>query len=484
MSEQADFGLVGLAVMGENLVLNVESRGYSVCVFNRTTSKVDDFLAGRASGKNIIGAHSVEELVAKLSRPRKIMVMVKAGPPVDAFIEQLLPHLDQGDIVIDGGNSHYPDTIRRTADLAEKGISFIGTGVSGGEEGALKGPSIMPGGDPKAWPEVKPIFQAIAAKVEDGSPCCEWVGSDGAGHYVKMVHNGIEYGDMQLICEAYQLMGAGLGMSAPELHEVFTKWNEGVLDSYLIEISRDILAKTDDDTGAPMIDVILDTAGQKGTGKWTSTSGLDLGVPIAQIAEAVFARCISALKEERVAASEVLSGPDTTFGGDREAFVNDLHDALYASKICSYAQGYQLLRAAAEEHGWELNYGEIALMWREGCIIRAQFLGHIKEAYERDPKLANLLLDQHFERIIEKAQAGWRNILTVSITLGIPMPAIGSALSYFDSYRSERLPANLLQAQRDYFGAHTYERIDKPRGEFFHTDWSGLGGATSSTYDV
>ena len=471
MSEQADFGLVGLAVMGENLVLNIESRGYSVCVFNRTTGKVDDFLAGRASGKNIIGAHSVEELVAKLSRPRKIMVMVKAGPPVDAFIEQLLPHLDQGDIVIDGGNSHYPDTIRRTADLAGKGISFIGTGVSGGEEGALKGPSIMPGGDPKAWPEVKPIFQAIAAKVGDGSPCCEWVGSDGAGHYVKMVHNGIEYGDMQLICEAYQLMGAGLGMSAPELHEVFAKWNEGVLDSYLIEISRDILAKADDDTGKPMVDVILDTAGQKGTGKWTSTSGLDLGVPIAQIAEAVFARCISALKEERVAASEVLHGPDTTFDGDREAFVNDLHDALYASKICSYAQGYQLLRAAAEEHGWELNYGEIALMWRGGCIIRAAFLENIKDAFDRNPGLANLLLDPHFSRIIMKSQDAWR----------VPVPSMSAALNYYDSYRCARLPANLLQAQRDYFGAHTYERVDKARGDFFHTNWTGRGGTTAAT---
>ncbi|MDP7397526.1 MAG: decarboxylating NADP(+)-dependent phosphogluconate dehydrogenase [Lentisphaeria bacterium] len=481
MSEQADFGLVGLAVMGENLVLNIESRGYSVCVFNRTTGKVDDFLAGRASGKNIIGAHSVEELVAKLSRPRKIMVMVKAGPPVDAFIEQLLPHLDQGDIVIDGGNSHYPDTIRRTADLAGKGISFIGTGVSGGEEGALKGPSIMPGGDPKAWPEVKPIFQAIAAKVGDGSPCCEWVGSDGAGHYVKMVHNGIEYGDMQLICEAYQLMGAGLGMSAPELHEVFAKWNEGVLDSYLIEISRDILAKADDDTGKPMVDVILDTAGQKGTGKWTSTSGLDLGVPIAQIAEAVFARCISALKEERVAASEVLHGPDTTFDGDREAFVNDLHDALYASKICSYAQGYQLLRAAAEEHGWELNYGEIALMWRGGCIIRAAFLENIKDAFDRNPGLANLLLDPHFSRIIMKSQDAWRRVIKTAVDLGVPVPSMSAALNYYDSYRCARLPANLLQAQRDYFGAHTYERVDKARGDFFHTNWTGRGGTTAAT---
>ena len=481
MSEQADFELVGLAVMGENLVLNIESRGYSVCVFNRTTGKVDDFLAGRASGKNIIGAHSVEELVAKLSRPRKIMVMVKAGPPVDAFIEQLLPHLDQGDIVIDGGNSHYPDTIRRTADLAGKGISFIGTGVSGGEEGALKGPSIMPGGDPKAWPEVKPIFQAIAAKVGDGSPCCEWVGSDGAGHYVKMVHNGIEYGDMQLICEAYQLMGAGLGMSAPELHEVFAKWNEGVLDSYLIEISRDILAKADDDTGKPMVDVILDTAGQKGTGKWTSTSGLDLGVPIAQIAEAVFARCISALKEERVAASEVLHGPDTTFDGDREAFVNDLHDALYASKICSYAQGYQLLRAAAEEHGWELNYGEIALMWRGGCIIRAAFLENIKDAFDRNPGLANLLLDPHFSRIIMKSQDAWRRVIKTAVDLGVPVPSMSAALNYYDSYRCARLPANLLQAQRDYFGAHTYERVDKARGDFFHTNWTGRGGTTAAT---
>jgi 6-phosphogluconate dehydrogenase len=481
MSEQADFGLVGLAVMGENLVLNIESRGYSVCVFNRTVSKVDRFLSERAEGKNIIGAHSVEELCTKLSRPRKVMVMVKAGDPIDAFIEQVLPHLEAGDIVIDGGNSHFEDTIRRTNYLKARDISFIGTGVSGGEEGALTGPSIMPGGNPLAWPEVKPIFQAIAAKVDDGSPCCEWVGNDGAGHYVKMVHNGIEYGDMQLICEAYQLMNAGLGMGPAEMHGVFTKWNEGVLDSYLIEITRDILGKADDETGKPMVDVILDTAGQKGTGKWTSTSGLDLGVPIAQIAEAVFARCISALKEERVAASAVLTGPSSSFDGDRDAFIADLHDALYASKICSYAQGFQLMRAAAEEYGWDLNYGEVALMWRGGCIIRAGFLENIKAAFDTNPVLANLLLDPHFTEIVVRTQEAWRRVIKVAVDLGVAVPSMSAALNYYDSYRSARLPANLLQAQRDYFGAHTYERVDKPRGEFFHTNWTGRGGSTAAT---
>jgi 6-phosphogluconate dehydrogenase len=482
---QADFGLIGLAVMGENLVLNVESRGFSCAVYNRTTSKVDAFINGRAAGKNFIGAHSVEELVGALKRPRKVMLLVKAGWVVDSFIEQLVPHLEEGDIIIDGGNSYYEDSIRRTKELAEKGIRFIGTGVSGGEEGALTGPSIMPGGDPSAWPEVKEIFQAISAKVTDGSPCCEWVGSDGAGHYVKMVHNGIEYGDMQLICEAYQLMTVGLGMSPAEIGDVFEEWNAGALDSYLMEISRDIMRKTDDETGKPMVDVILDTAGQKGTGKWTSTSGLDLGVPIPQIAEAVFARCISAIKEQRVRASEVLPGPDASFSGDRDAFIKQLHDALYASKICSYAQGYQLMQAAAEEFDWELNYCDIALMWRGGCIIRAAFLEEIKTAFDNNPTLENLLLDKYFQDIVVSAQANWRNVVKTAVELGVPVPSLSSALNYYDSYRSARLPANLLQAQRDYFGCHTYERLDKPRGEFFHTNWTGRGGTTAATtYDV
>jgi 6-phosphogluconate dehydrogenase len=484
MSELADFGLVGLAVMGENLVLNVESRGYTCAVYNRTVSKVDAFIEGRAAGKRFIGAHSIEELCASLKRPRKVMLLVKAGAPVDAFIEQLIPHLEPGDIIIDGGNSHYDDSIRRTREVTEKGLLYIGTGVSGGEEGALTGPSIMPGGSPEAWEHVKPIFQACSAKVDDGSPCCEWVGSDGAGHYVKMVHNGIEYGDMQLICEAYNLMGTA-GMDAAEMHEVFAEWNEGPLDSYLIEITRDILAKEDEETGQPMVDVILDTAGQKGTGKWTSVSGLDLGVPIPQIAEAVFARCISAVKEQRVEASKHLPGPETEFDGDRATLISQLHDALYASKICSYAQGYQQLAAAAEHYNWDLNYGEIALMWRGGCIIRAAFLENIKEAFERDPELTNLMLDPYFQKIVIDAQDAWRAVIKTAIELGVPVPSMSSALNYYDSYRSARLPANLLQAQRDYFGCHTYERVDKPRGEFFHTNWTGRGGTTSaSTYSL
>ena len=484
MSELADFGLVGLAVMGENLVLNVESRGYTCAVYNRTVSKVDTFIEGRAAGKNFIGCHSIEELCANLKRPRKVMLLVKAGWPVDAFIEQLIPHLEPGDIIIDGGNSHYDDSIRRTKEVTDKGLLYIGTGVSGGEEGALTGPSIMPGGSPEAWEHVKPIFQACSAKVADGSPCCEWVGSDGAGHYVKMVHNGIEYGDMQLICEAYNLMCAA-GMTPIEMHEVFAEWNEGPLDSYLIEITRDILAYVDEETGQPMVDVILDTAGQKGTGKWTSVSGLDLGVPIPQIAEAVFARCISAVKEQRVEASKHLPGPEVSFEGDRATLISQLHDALYASKICSYAQGYQQLAAAAEHYNWDLNYGEIALMWRGGCIIRARFLENIKEAFERDPQLTNLLLDPYFQKIVIDAQDAWRAVIKTAIDLGVPVPSLSSALNYYDSYRSARLPANLLQAQRDYFGCHTYERVDKPRGEFFHTNWTGRGGTTSaSTYNA
>jgi len=478
-------GLIGLAVMGENLILNMESHGFSVAVYNRTTSKVDDFINGRAKGKNIVGTHSIEELVENLESPRKIMLMIKAGKPVDEFIELLIPHLSKGDIIIDGGNSYFPDTIRRTKYLEEKGFYYIGTGVSGGEEGALKGPSIMPGGSPEAWSHVKPIFQAIAAKVADGSPCCEWVGSDGAGHFVKMVHNGIEYGDMQMICEAYSLMANGLGMRPDEMHEVFAEWNEGDLDSYLIEITRDIMAKKDDETGKPMIDVILDTAGQKGTGKWTSEAALDLGIPAMTIAEAVFARAMSAIKEERVAAAKELSGPARKLEGDKQEIVDMIRQALYASKICSYAQGFQLMRAAAEEYKWELQFGEIALMWREGCIIRAQFLEKIKAAFDEQPDLSNVLLDSYFKDAIEKNQSAWRQVVALAVRAGIPVPAFSSALAYYDSYRSDRLPANLLQAQRDYFGAHTYERIDKPRGEFFHTNWTGRGGKTaSSTYNA
>ena len=486
MSEpSADIGLIGLAVMGENLVLNMESRGYTVAVFNRTTSKVDEFINGRGKGKKLVGAHTVKDLVAALKKPRKVMIMVKAGAPVDAVIDEVAPLLEPGDILIDGGNTHYPDTTRRTQALEKKGLLFVGTGVSGGEEGALKGPSIMPGGNPKAWPHVKPIFQAIAAKVADGTPCCDWVGAEGAGHYVKMVHNGIEYGDMQLICEAYQLMKDLLGMDAPSMSEVFGRWNTGKLDSYLIEITRDILAFKDEATGKPLVDLILDTAGQKGTGKWTVTSALDLGVPLTLIAEAVFARCLSAQKEERVAASKVLSGPTPKYEGDKAAFIDDIENALYASKLVSYAQGYALMNAMAKESGWEINNGGVALMWRGGCIIRSAFLGKIKEAFDRDPKLANLLLDPYFTGEVTKAQAGWRRVCAAAASQGIPIPAMTSALSYFDGYRTGRLPANLLQAQRDYFGAHTYERADKRRGEFFHTNWTGRGGTTSSsTYNV
>lgn len=481
---KADIGLIGLAVMGENLVMNMESKGFTVAVFNRSTNKVTAFVEGRAKGKNIIGTYSIQELVDKLEKPRKIMLMVKAGKPVDDFIDMIIPYLDNGDIIIDGGNSHFPDTIRRTKYVEEKGLLYIGTGVSGGEEGALKGPSIMPGGSTAAWQFVKPIFQAIAAKVEDGSPCCDWVGENGAGHFVKMVHNGIEYGDMQLICEAYQLMKNLLGMSADDMHEVFNEWNEGELDSYLIEITRDILGFKDED-GKPMVDKILDTAGQKGTGKWTAIASLDEGIPLTLIGEAVYARCLSAIKEERVSASKVLSGPTPEFKGDKKAFINDIKNALYASKIVSYAQGYTLMRAAAETYGWNLNYGGIALMWRGGCIIRSILLGKMKEAFDKNPGLTNLLLDPFFKEKVEAAQQSWRRVATVALENGIPVPAFTTALCYYDGYRSERLPANLLQAQRDYFGAHTYERIDKPRGEFFHTDWTGRGGKTaSSTYIV
>ncbi len=477
---KADIGVVGLAVMGENLILNMESKGFTVACYNRTTSKVDDFIAGRASGKNIIGTHSIEELCASLTRPRKVMLMVKAGTAVDAFIEQVLPHLEPGDIIIDGGNTHFPDSTRRTRDIEKAGLLYVGTGVSGGEEGALLGPSIMPGGSPAAWEHVKPIFQKICAFTDEGEPCCDWVGEGGAGHFVKMVHNGIEYGDMQMICEVFQFMQAGLGMTYDEMHDVFAEWNTGELDSYLIEITRDILGHREED-GTPTLDLILDTAGQKGTGKWTATSALDLGQPLTLIGEAVFSRCLSALKDERVAASSVLKGPTTSFAGDKAAMINDLRQALYASKIISYAQGYQLMRAAAHEYGWHLNYGGIALMWRGGCIIRSAFLGRIKEAYDRDPALTNLLLDPFFKEATANAQAAWRNVAAEAIRLGLPMPAVTSALSFYDGYRCARLPANLLQAQRDYFGAHTYERLDKTRGEFFHTNWTGHGGSTASS---
>jgi 6-phosphogluconate dehydrogenase len=481
---QADIGVVGLAVMGENLILNMESKGFTVACFNRTTKKVKKFVEGRAQGKNIIGTSSIEELVGALQRPRKVMIMVKAGAAVDDMIDQILPHLDDGDILIDGGNSLFTDTIRRTEYVESHGKLYIGTGVSGGEEGALIGPSIMPGGSRKAWESVRPIFQAIAAKVDDGTPCCDWVGDNGAGHFVKMVHNGIEYGDIQLICEAYHIMRELLGMSANEIHSVFKEWNEGELQSYLIEITRDILAFKDTD-GQPLVDKILDTAGQKGTGKWTAIAALDEGVPLTLIGEAVFARCLSALKEERVRAATILHGPDCQFDGDRKAFVDDLRSALYASKIISYAQGYTLMRAAAKTNGWDLNYGGIALLWRGGCIIRSVFLGKIKEAFDRNPELPNLLLDPFFRERVESAQMNWRKVCGTALIHGVPIPALTAALTYYDGYRCERLPANLLQAMRDYFGAHTYERVDRPRGEFSHTDWTGHGGATSaSTYNA
>lgn len=484
MEKKADIGLIGLAVMGENLVLNMESKGYTVAVYNRSYEKVENFVTGRGKDKNIIGTSDLKELVASLKSPRKVMIMVKAGKPVDDLIDTLIPLMDKGDIIIDGGNTHFPDTDRRTAHVESKGLLFIGTGVSGGEEGALKGPSIMPGGSPAAWPHVKDIFQSISATVEDGTPCCDWVGENGAGHFVKMVHNGIEYGDMQLICEAYQIMKDHLGMSADEMHLVFDEWNRGELDSYLIEITRDIMGFRDED-GEPMVEKILDTAGQKGTGKWTGITALDLGIPLTLIGESVFSRCLSAQKDERVAASKILSGPKAVFEGDKKAFIEDIRRALLASKIVSYAQGYVLMRAAAEEYGWKLNYGGIALMWRGGCIIRSVFLNKIKEAFDLNPELANLLLDDYFNQKISECDTSWRHVVASAATAGIPVPALSTALSYYDGYRCERLPANLLQAQRDYFGAHTYERIDKPRGEFFHTNWTGRGGTTSSsTYNV
>ena len=481
---KADIAVVGLAVMGENLILNMESKGFTVACFNRTTSKVDDFTKGRAEGKNIIGCHSIKELIETLDTPRKVMCMIKAGAAVDGFIESVTPFLEAGDIIIDGGNSHFADTIRRTEEVESKGLLYIGTGISGGEEGALLGPSIMPGGSPAAWGAIQPIFQKICAFTDDGEPCCDWVGESGAGHFVKMVHNGIEYGDMQLICETYQMMKDGLSLSNEEMEDVFARWNNGVLDSYLIEITRDILGYKDEN-GEAVLDKILDTAGQKGTGKWATSTALDVCQPLTLIGEAAFARCLSALKDERVFASQLLGGPQASFEGQRAAMIEDLEQALYASKIVSYAQGYQLMRAVAAEQGWNLNYGGIALMWRGGCIIRSAFLGKIKEAFDDDPDLVNLLLAPFFKQEIEKAQAGWRRSAAAAVRLGIPMPAIGAALAYYDGYRTERLPANLLQAQRDYFGAHTYERTDRPRGIFFHTNWTGHGGATaSSTYDA
>ena len=482
--KKADIGLIGLAVMGENLIMNMESKGFTVACYNRTTSKVDAFVEGRAKGKNIIGCHSLQELVDNLEKPRKVFMMVKAGNAVDDMIEQLLPLLDDGDILIDGGNSHFPDTRRRTAYVESKGKLYVGTGVSGGEEGALKGPSMMPGGSPAAWESVKPIFQGICAKVENGVPCCDWVGENGAGHFVKMVHNGIEYGDIQLICEAYQMMRDLLKMSDDEMHEVFKAWNTTELDSYLIEITRDILAFKDTD-GSPLVEKILDTAGQKGTGKWTGIEALDQGVPLTLIGEAVFARCLSAMKEERVEAAKAFPREVPAFTGDKAAFIEAIRQALFAAKIISYAQGYTLMRTAAKTYNWNLNYGGIALMWRGGCIIRSVFLGKIKEAYDHNPELSNLLLDPYFKETIARLVPAWRKVVATAIESGIPAPAMTSALSYFDGYTTERLPANLLQAQRDYFGAHTYERLDQPRGQFFHTNWTGHGGNTSaSTYNA
>jgi len=484
MNSLADIGLIGLAVMGENLVLNMESKGFTVAVFNRSTEKVDSFMQGRGKGKKFIGTHSIEELVKSVKKPRKLMMLVKAGQPVDDLIEQMIPFLEPGDIMIDGGNSYFPDTIRRTRYAEEKGFLFIGTGVSGGEDGALKGPSIMPGGSNKAWDEVRPLFQAIAAKVEDGTPCCDWVGEDGAGHFVKMVHNGIEYGDMQLISECYQILRDMCGMNNAEMHHVFAGWNKGDLSSYLIEITRDIMAYKDGH-GDYLVEKILDAAGQKGTGKWTGIEALELGVPLTLIVEAVFARSLSAIKDERVKASKILARKSHPYTGDRDGFVKDLGNALYGAKIVSYAQGYVLMHAAAKEYNWNLNYGGIALMWRGGCIIRSAFLSKISDAYAQEPALHNLLLVPYFTNKLMQAQEGWRRVVATAVLHGIPIPALSSALAYFDGYRCARLPANLLQAQRDFFGAHNYERIDRPRGMFFHTNWTGRGGDTaSSSYNV
>ena len=482
--KSADIGMIGLAVMGENLVLNMESKGFRVAGFDIDGARMKQFAEGRAKGKNIVLTASLQELVATLKKPRKVMMMIRAGAPVDSVIDQLLPLLEPGDVIIDGGNSHFPDTARRTELVESKGLLYVGTGVSGGEEGALLGPSMMPGGSPAAWELVRPIFQAISAKVADGATCCEWIGEGGAGHFVKMVHNGIEYGDIQLICEAYQVMRDGLGMSATEIGDVFQDWNRTELDSYLVEITGNILHFKDED-GTPLVDKILDTAGQKGTGKWTAVSSLDEGVPLTLITEAVYARCLSAMKDERVLASQVYTKPVPRRKGSKRAFLEALRQALYAAKIISYAQGYALMRQAAQTYGWHLAYGNIAMIWRGGCIIRSVFLAKIKEAFDRHPELENLLLDEHFAAVIKDLTGSWRTVVGWAIANGIPVPAMSSALTYFDGYASASLPANLLQAQRDYFGAHTYERIDRPRGQFFHTNWTGHGGDTASTtYNV
>lgn len=488
----ADIGLIGLAVMGQNLILNMADHGYKVVAYNRTVAKVDLFMANEAKdNKNIIGAHSIEELIANLKRPRRIILLVKAGSPVDAFIDTLLPHLDQGDIIIDGGNSHFPDSNRRAKECAAKGIRFVGSGVSGGEEGARYGPSLMPGGDVEAWPHIKDIFQDISAKA-DNEPCCDWIGPDGSGHYIKMVHNGIEYGDMQLICEAYDLMKRLGGFTDKEIGEVFTKWNTGVLDSFLVEITRDILLYDDVD-GTPLLEKILDAAGQKGTGKWTAVNALDLGMPVTLIGEAVFSRCLSSLKDERVKASSLLSGPQIPKDAikDRKQFVDDLEQALYASKIISYTQGFMLIREAAKEYNWKINFPSIALMWRGGCIIRSVFLGDITKAYRKDPELQNLLFADFFKNAINKAQPGWRKTLGLATTYGIPTPAFATALAFYDGYRSAQLPANLIQAQRDYFGAHTFKVLPQfasenlPLGQAIHINWTGKGGNVSaSTYNA
>ncbi len=481
---ECDLGLVGLAVMGQNLVLNMNDHGFKIAVFNRTTSKTTDFINNEAKGTQVVATYSLEELANALKRPRRVMLMVKAGQPVDDFIEMLLPHLEPGDIIIDGGNSNYLDTSRRTQYVESKGLYYIGTGVSGGEEGARFGPSIMPGGSPEAWEHVRDIFQAISAKVEGGAPCCDWVGENGAGHFVKMVHNGIEYCDMQLISETYQMMRDGLGMGYDEMAGVYGRWNKGRLDSYLIEITSEILGFKDED-GEPLVEKILDTAGQKGTGRWTAMTALELGVPLTGITEAVFSRSLSAMKDERVAASKVLAGPDPRLDVENEAFLKDLEQAAYAAKILSYTQGYQLMQAAAKEYNWGLNYGGIALMWRGGCIIRSAFLGKIKDAYDQNPTLPSLLLDPYFREEVTAAAPAWRRVVARAIEAGIPVPAMSSTLAFFDGYRSAWLPANLLQAQRDFFGAHTYERVDSKRGEFFHTNWTGTGGkVTSSTYQA
>ncbi|HFC8543458.1 TPA: decarboxylating NADP(+)-dependent phosphogluconate dehydrogenase [Neisseria weaveri] len=481
---KGNIGVIGLAVMGQNLILNMNDKGFKVVAFNRTTSKVDDFLNGAAKNTDIIGAYSLQDLVDKLEKPRKIMMMVRAGSVVDDFIAQLFPLLDEGDIIIDGGNANYPDSTRRTRELAEKGIRFIGAGVSGGEEGARNGPSIMPGGNESAWPEVKEILQAISAKTPEGEPCCNWVGRDGAGHFVKMVHNGIEYGDMQLICEAYQFMKDGLGLTYPQMHEIFSAWNQTELDSYLIQITADILGYKDEN-GEPLVEKILDTAGQKGTGKWTGINALDLGIPLTLISESVFARCVSAFKDQRVEAARLFGKTVTPIEGDKSEWVEALREALLASKIISYAQGFMLIREASETNNWDLNYGNTALLWREGCIIRSAFLGNIRDAYENNPDLIFLGSDAYFKAILEKCLSAWRKVVAKSVEAGIPMPCMASAITFLDGYTTERLPANLLQAQRDYFGAHTYERIDRPRGEFFHTNWTGKGGDTASTtYDI